>query len=69
MTESLAIQPNPPRPKRLLGQVREALQTQHYAIRTENVYVDWVNRFTLRVFHNKRHPKEMGAPEVEAFLT
>ena len=54
----------PPRPKKLLDQMREALQTQHYSIRTEQVYVDWVKRFIL--FHHKRHPKEMGAPEVEA---
>jgi integron integrase len=57
----------PPRPKKLLDQMREALQTQHYSIRTEDSYVDWARRFIL--FHNKRHPKEMGAPEVEAFLT
>lgn len=47
--------------------MREALQTQHYSIRTEDAYVDWARRFIL--FHNKRHPQEMGAPEVEAFLT
>lgn len=39
----------------------------HYAIRTEQVYVDWVRRFVL--FHDKRHPKSMGAPEMTAFLT
>jgi len=54
----------PPRPKKLLDQMREALQTQHHSIRTEQAYVDWVKRFIL--FHSKRHPKEMGAPEVEA---
>jgi hypothetical protein len=53
-----------PRPKKLLDQMREALQTQHYSIRTETSYLDWARRFIL--FHNKRHPKEMGAPEVEA---
>ncbi len=56
-----------PRPKKLLDQMREALQTQHYSIRTEESYVDWARRFIL--FHNKRHPKDMGAPEIEAFLT
>ncbi len=44
--------------------MREALQTQHYSIRTEDAYVDWTRCFIL--FHNKRHPQEMGAPEVEA---
>jgi integron integrase len=54
-------------PKKLLDQLRETLQTQHYSIRTETAYVDWVRRFIL--FHHKRHPKDMRAPEVEAFLT
>lgn len=56
-----------PRPKKLLDQMREALQLQHYSIRTENAYVDWARRFIL--FSGKRHPKDMGAPEVAAFLT
>lgn len=60
-------QPELPRPKKLLDQMREVLQTQHYSIRTEDAYVDWARRFIL--FHHKRHPKDMGAPEVEAFLT
>jgi len=53
--------------KKLLDQMREALQAQHYSHRTETTYVDWVRRFIL--FHNKRHPKEMGSPEVAAFIT
>jgi integron integrase len=52
---------------RLLDQLRGRLQTLHYSIRTEQAYVDWVKRFIL--FHNKRHPKEMGAAEVTRFLT
>jgi integron integrase len=56
--------PNPPR---LLDLVREKLRVKHYAIRTEQTYVDWIKRFIL--FHGKRHPKELGAPDVEAFLT
>ena len=40
---------------------------RHYSIRTETAYVDWARRFIL--FHGKRHPQEMGAVEVEAFLT
>ena len=52
---------------RLLDQVRDRLRVKHYALRTEQAYVDWIRRFIL--FHGKRHPAEMGAPEVEAFLT
>jgi integron integrase len=54
-------------PKKLLDQLRDALRIKHYAYRTEQTYVDWVHRFIC--FHNKRHPKDMGASEVEAFLT
>jgi integron integrase len=39
----------------------------HYSPRTEKAYVHWIRRFIL--FHNKRHPREMGASEVEAFLS
>ena len=56
-----------PKPKKLLDRVREALRTKHYAYRTEETYVQWIHRFIL--FHNKRHPKDMGEAEVEAFLT
>jgi hypothetical protein len=59
--------PQEPRPKKLLDQMRDVLRTQHYAIRTENAYVDWAKRFIL--FHQKRHPTEMGWVEIEAFLT
>jgi integron integrase len=54
-------------PKRLLDRVRDAIRLKHYSIRTEEAYVNWIKRYIL--FHNKRHPAEMGAPEVEAFLT
>ena len=57
--------PNPK--KKLLDQVREIIRLKHYSIRTEQTYVDWIKRYIF--FHNKRHPKEMGAPEIEAFLT
>lgn len=53
--------------KRLLDRVREAVRVRHYSLATERVYVSWVRRFIL--FHGKRHPAEMGKPEVEAFLT
>lgn len=52
---------------RLLDQVRAAIRLRHYALRTEQAYVDWVRRYVL--FHGKRHPREMGAAEVEAFLS
>jgi len=54
-------------PKKLLDQVRDALRLKHYSLRTEETYVDWITRFIL--FHNKRHPQDMGNAEVEAFLT
>jgi len=52
---------------KLLDQVRETLRTKHYSYRTEQTYVDWIKRFII--FHNKRHPKDMGAEEVQAFIT
>lgn len=52
---------------RLLDQVRNEVRTRHYSIRTERTYVQWVRRYVL--FHHKRHPLEMGADEVRAFLT
>jgi integron integrase len=53
--------------KKLLDQVRDAIRLKHYSIRTEESYVDWIKRYIL--FHKKRHPKDMGPAEVEAFLT
>jgi integron integrase len=52
---------------RLLDQVRDAIRTRHYSYRTEEAYVGWIRRFIL--FHHKRHPAEMGKPEIEQFLT
>lgn len=54
-------------PPRLLDRVRIATRRRHYSLRTEQAYVGWVRRFVL--FHGRRHPKEMGAPEVIAFLS
>jgi len=51
----------------LLDRVRQTLRRKHYSYRTEQAYVHWIKRFTL--FHNKRHPNQMGIPEIEAFLT
>lgn len=52
---------------RLLNQVRDKIRLKHYSIRTEQAYTDWTKRFIL--FHKKRHPSDMGAVEVEQFLT
>jgi integron integrase len=52
---------------RLLDQVRERVRYLHYSLSTEKVYLYWV-RFFIR-WHAMRHPRDMGAPEVEAFLT
>ncbi|MBE9016273.1 integron integrase [Chroococcidiopsidales cyanobacterium LEGE 13417] len=55
------------RPKKLLEQVQDAIRLKHYSYQTEKTYIYWVKRYIL--FHNKRHPKEMGSAEIEAFLT
>ena len=54
------------RPK-LLDQVRHTMRLRHYSRRSEQAYVGWIRRFIL--FHDKRHPRDMGGPEVERFLT
>jgi integron integrase len=59
--------PSTAQPPKLLDQVRDRIRVKHYSIRTETQYVQWIKRFII--FHDKRHPKDMGAPEVEAFLT
>ena len=51
----------------LLERVRNEIRVRHYSLRTEQSYVQWIRRFIL--FHNKRHPDEMGEPEISAFLT
>jgi hypothetical protein len=62
----LPTQPASGKPK-LLDQVRDAIRVRHYSIRTEQAYTDWIKRFIL--FHDKRHPREMGEEEVSQFLT
>ena len=59
--------PSPVPSPKLLDQVRGKIRLKHYSIRTEQAYTDWIKRFIL--FHRKRHPKNMGAQDVEAFLT
>jgi integrase len=55
------------RPKKFLDQVRDLLRLKHYSIRTEESYISWIRKYIL--FHNKRHPKDMGSKEIEAFLS
>lgn len=52
---------------KLLDQVRGKIRLKHYSIRTEQAYTDWIKRYILHF--NKRHPKDLGANEVEQFLT
>ena len=54
------------KPPRLLDQVRDTVRRKHFSLRTEQTYVHWIKRFIL--YHGKRHPREMGATEVTAFL-
>ena len=54
-------------PPKLLDQLRAKCRLLHYSIRTEEAYVGWCTKFIL--FHEKRHPKEMGVPEIERFLS
>jgi integron integrase len=56
-----------PKPKKLLDQVRDTLRLKNYAYRTEQTYIDWIERYIR--FHHIRHPREMNVPEIEAFLT
>jgi len=51
----------------LVERVRDVIRLKHYSYRTEEAYLDWAKRYIL--FHDKRHPAEMGAPEIRAFLT
>jgi integron integrase len=60
-------EPPPARGPRLLDHVREAARVRHFSRRTESAYVGWIRRFIF--FHGKRHPAELGAPEVTQFLT
>ena len=57
----------PANPPRLLDVVREKVRALHYSRRTEEAYVHWIRDYVR--FHGKRHPREMGAVEVEAFLS
>jgi integron integrase len=55
------------RSPRLLDRLRDCMRVRGFSIRTEQAYVDWARRFI--VFHGRRHPRDLGAPEVESFLS
>jgi len=56
-----------PNPKlRLREQVHEVMRFRHYSVRTEEAYWGWIRQFIL--FHDKKHPREMGDGQVEQFL-
>jgi integron integrase len=57
----------PKQEPKLLDQVRGKIRLKHYSIRTEQAYTDWIKRFILHF--GKKHPRDMGAAEVEQFLT
>ncbi|GER80211.1 integron integrase [Candidatus Denitrolinea symbiosum] len=58
---------SPPQGKKLLEQLSDAIRAKHYSYRTEQTYIEWCRRYIL--YHNKRHPKEMGVPEIQAYIT
>ncbi len=64
MTSSQSAQPHKPK---LLDEVRAEIRLRHYSIRTERSYCDWIKRYCF--FHNLRHPNDMGAREITAFLS
>lgn len=64
MTTSNSEASNEPK---LLDIVRGKIRLKHYSIRTEQAYTDWIKRYILHF--DKQHPKDLGAAEVEAFLT
>jgi integron integrase len=53
--------------KKLLDQMKDIIRAKHYSSRTEETYVDWAKRFIL--FHDKRHPSEMGEKEIQEYIT
>src|SRR6266849_10354740 len=61
------IGPAPAAKPRLLDRVRDAIRARHYSRRTEKAYIAWIRRYIF--FHGKRHPLEMGAPELTRYLS
>jgi integron integrase len=66
MSQQLPQNTAPPHGKKLLDQYRDAIRIKHYSARTEDTYIQWVKAYIL--YHNKRHPAEMGIPEINQFL-
>ena len=56
-----------PKGKKLLDLYSEFLRNRHYSLRTEKTYIGWVRQYIL--YHKKRHPREMGVPEINAYIT
>ncbi len=65
MADRLVRTPVAGKPK-LLDQVRDVIRRNHYSIRTEQAYIDWIKRFII--YHGKRHPGEMAEEEVATLL-
>ncbi|MFN0117659.1 MAG: integron integrase [Elusimicrobiota bacterium] len=59
--------PTETKPKKLFDQIRDLMRAKHYSFSTEQTYIDWSKRFIL--FHQKKHPNDMGTLEVKQFLT
>lgn len=59
--------PTPQKGKKLLDQYSQALRNRHYSLRTEETYLSWVRQYIL--YHNKRHPRDMGTTEINEFIT
>jgi len=59
---------NPPLQSiRLLDQVRERIRYLHYSLNTEKIYAYWIRCFIC--WHQMKHPRDMGTPQLEAFLS
>ena len=56
-----------PKPGKLVDQIQEVMRYHHYAIRTEQTYIKWILDYIR--FNETRHPREMGKPEIEHFLS
>jgi integron integrase len=67
MAQQAAIDESGASSPRLLEQVQQTIQARHYSPRTQEAYVAWIRRFVL--YHGRRHPRELAADEVSAFLT
>jgi hypothetical protein len=61
------IKKNTGKPRKLMDQVRDIMRRKHYSGKTEQNYLYWLKRYIF--FHHKRHPRDLGVPEIEAFLT